>query len=533
MAAWRTDMDRLLELVRLHRLGTGAREVARLLRMSPNTERDYRTALQAEGLLQGPPDVLPALEVLRAAVHKHFPPAPLPRQQTTRLADWTERVQALSAQGLKPRALYDRLRLEEPTFRGSYSQVKRLWRALRRAQGPRAEDVAIPVETPPGEIAQVDFGYVGMLLDAVTGTRRQAWCFVLVLGYSRRMVTRVVFDQRTETWLRLHVEAFAELGGVPTTLVPDNLKAAVIHAAFSVSGAPTELNRSYRELARHYGFKIDPAPPYDAPKKGKVEAGVKYVKRSFFPGRDGADVREVAAGLARWTTEIANQRVHGTTRRVPQEVFDQEERAALLALPTRPFEPAVWRQATVHADAHVAFERRLYSVPWRLIDTTVWVRATATTVSVFADETRVATHDRHGPTAYSTCDAHLPAHRADLRHRTRSYWDARAARLGPDVAAYITEVFAADAELSQLRVAQAIVTHLETVPLERAAAACRRAQFFASYSYGALKAILAKGLDLEPLPTPVVHAGATPQPRFARSIRELLHDPAETHHEPH
>src|SRR6185436_19060726 len=254
--------------------------------------------------------------------------------------------------------------------------VKRLCRALRKAQGVRAEDVAIPVETQPGEVAQVDFGYVGKLFDPETMTLRKAWCFVMVLGYSRHMFVRVVFDQKTETWLYLHVEAFAELGGVVETVVPDNLKAAVIRAAFAVDGT-TELNRSYRELARHYVFKIDPTPPFDAAKKGKVEAGVKYVKGNFFPGREKTDAGEVRRELARWVVEIAGTRTHGTTFKRPLEVFEEIEKPALRPLPRVPFEPVVWRKATVHRDTHIAFGRRLYSVPWRLVGTEVWVQATA------------------------------------------------------------------------------------------------------------------------------------------------------------
>jgi transposase len=526
-------MDRLLELVRLHRMGTGAREVSRLLQMSPNTERDYRVALQAEGLLQGVPDALPSLEILREAVRKHHPAAALPAQQISRIQQWSERISALSAVGLKPRAIHARLQSEESDFRGSYAQVKRLWRTLRRQQGPRAEEVAIPVETAAGQIAQVDFGYVGKLLDPESGRLREAWCFVMVLGFSRRMTVRVVFDQRTETWLRLHVEAFEEWGGVPETVVPDNLKAAVIRAAFSVSGPPSELNRSYRELARHYGFKIDPTPPYDAPKKGKVEAGVKYVKYSFFRGREGQPIHQVRAALIDWLAHVANVRVHGSTQQVPQELFDTEERAALLALPSRPFEPAVWKKATVHRDAHVAFDRRLYSVPWRLMNQAVWIRATAHTVCVYADDVRVATHARRGPGSRSTQDEHLPEHRVAFRHRSREYWEQRADQLGPEVGEFIREVFEADRELSQLRVVQAMVTYLEKVPPERAAAACRRASFFASYGYLALKHILQKGLDREPLPTPVVATGGALQSRFARSIRDLLHEPLEVHDEPH
>src|SRR6185295_8799672 len=160
-------------------------------------------------------------------------------------------------------------------------------------------------------------------------------------------------------------EAFAEFGGVVTTVVPDNLKAAVIRAAFGVDQAAS-LNRSYRELARHYNFKIDPAPIYAPKKKGKVESAVKYVKRNFFVGRDNHDAEDTKRDLARWVSEIANTRIHGTTHRRPIDLFT-EERGALKPLPERPYEPVIWYQARVHQDSHVAFEHRLYSAPLPLI----------------------------------------------------------------------------------------------------------------------------------------------------------------------
>ncbi|MDQ3364258.1 MAG: hypothetical protein M3680_02355 [Myxococcota bacterium] len=136
---------------------------------------------------------------------------------------------------------------------------------------------------------------------------------------------------------------FAELGGVVGTIVPDNLKAAVIRAAFGVDGAAS-LNRSYRELARHYNLKIDPAPIYAPKKKGKVESAVKYVKRNFFVGRDSTDADETKRELVRWVDEIANKRHHGTTHRRPIDMF-ADEHGALKTLPERRFELVTWYQA--------------------------------------------------------------------------------------------------------------------------------------------------------------------------------------------
>jgi transposase len=527
----RVDMDRLQELVRLHRMGSGGREVARLLGMSPNTERMYRIALEAAGLLAGPIVDLPTLEALKAAVEERLPRKPAP-QQTSSLETWVGKIEELWKKGVGPRAIYDTLRLEDEQFRetrATLSAVKRVCLRLKRARGVRAEDVAIPVETGPGEVAQVDFGYVGRLYDPRARVMRKAWVFVLVLGYSRHMFARIVFDQTTETWLRLHVEAFEELGGVVEVVVPDNLRAAVIRTAFGVEG-PTALNRSYRELARHYGFKVDPTPVRDPEKKGKVESGVKYVKRNFFRGRAGQDVDLAAPALNRWVHEIAGTREHGTTHRRPLEVFRGLEQAVLKPLPALRFELALWKEATVHRDSHVIFEKRLYSVPWKLIEKTVWVRATASTITIFFDDVRVATHDRRGPGHRSTVETHLPEHRADLRHRSRSYWEQRAGRIGPDTARFVGEVFDSDDVLYMLRAVQAIVTHLERFPHERAEAACRRASHFGTFSYQGVKNILLRALDLEPLPAGTARTGSPQESfRYARSAAELLHGKEKSH----
>ncbi len=219
-------MHRLQEFVRLHRLGTGAREVARLLQMSPNTERSYRLALEAAGLLQGPASPLPPLDALKAAVQAKRPPPAQAAHETSSIEAWREQVKALWKQGMTARPIYDRLRQEEGAFQGSYWAVKRLCRRLARQRGVRAADVAIPVETGPGEVAQVDFGYTGRLLCPDTHVLRHAWVFVMVLGYSRHLFAEVVFDQKATTWLQLHRRAFEAFGGVVQTLVPDNLFAA-------------------------------------------------------------------------------------------------------------------------------------------------------------------------------------------------------------------------------------------------------------------------------------------------------------------
>jgi len=232
--------------------------------------------------------------------------------------------------------------------------------------------------------------------------------------------------------------------------------------------------------------------------------------------------------------EIAGTREHGTTGKRPLETFLRWEQPVLLPLPSTAFEAVEWKEATVHQDSHVSFDKRLYSVPWRFIGKKVWLRATAATVAVYFDDVRLATHDRRGRDLRSTVDAHLPEFRSAHRHRSRDFWEQRADQIGDEVGTYVREVFDADDVLSMLRVVQAIVTHLERFPPERARAACRRASFYGIRSYQGVKNILDRALDLEPLPIAAAPSRSPQESfRYARSATELLNLPLEDIDEPH
>lgn len=530
MTARSVEMHRLQELVRLHRLKTSAREVCRLLGMGRTTEWHYRHVLSQAGLLDGDPGDLPPLEAIKAAMKPAAAKA-IAQQEVSTVEPWRAHIEPMVARGARPRAIRDCLRLSHPEFTCSESAVKRFVARMRSEAGITAADVAIPVETGPGEIAQVDFGYVGKIYDQQAGVRRKTWVFVMTLGFSRRMFVHLVHDQRIETWLFCHVLAFEHFVGVPAVVVPDNLKAAVVRCAFAVDGSST-LNRSYVDLARYYGFLVDPAPPRSPEKKGKVEAGVKYVKTSFMAPRDldALGLDGANKDLQHWLAAVADLRVHGTTQERPLDLFEREERTAMKPLPLVRFEIVVWKQAKVHPDSHVVFERRLYSVPFRLIGQTVDIRAKGNSITIFADDERVATHSTTDKGMRSTIESHLPVERAPWRHRSHSYWQTRAIGLGTDVGKLVDAIFAGQVGLSKLRVVQSIVTHLEPFPEERRNAACRRALEYGNHSYQGIKQILLKGLDREPLPAIQQRKfGELEQPRYSRSPSEF----ASTHHKEH
>ena len=264
MTARIVAMHRLQEFVRLHRAGISAREVCRLLGMGRTTEWHYRQLLGKAGLLGGDPADLPSPEAIKAATKRA---AVESKQEISSVEPWRAHILPMVERGAGARAIRDCLRLQHTEFTCSESAVKRFVARLRKERGITAADVVIPVETGPGEVAQVDFGYLGKIYDPAAGVRRKTWVFVMTLGFSRRMFACLVHDQRVETWLLCHILAFEHFGGVPAVVVPDNLKAAVVRCAFGVDGDST-LNRSYLELARYYGFLVDPTPPRSPKKKG-------------------------------------------------------------------------------------------------------------------------------------------------------------------------------------------------------------------------------------------------------------------------
>ncbi|MCP4243681.1 MAG: IS21 family transposase [bacterium] len=521
------DMHQLQELVRLHRLGERASQVAKRLGMDRKTERKYRRRIAAADLLEGPVEALPELAALRAAVTRR---RSVPPQERSTVEAHRSFIEGKRGEGLGPTAIHGLLVDHYGLGAGSVSAVKRLYASLAKEAGIRPEDIAIPVHTAPGQQAQVDFGYVGKLRDPVTKRLRKAWVFVMTLSYSRLVYAKVVFTQDLPTWLQLHRDAFVAFGGVPAVVVPDNLKAAVIRAAFKADEMGT-LNRSYRELARYYGFKIDPAPAYQPEKKGKVESAVKYVKNSFLGPRvaDFSDVDDANARLATWLEDTANIRVHGTTGKRPQDLLEQVERPRLLGLPDTPYVPVCWHSAKVGRNSHVVFRGRFYSVPWTHAGKTAWLKVRGDAVTLYVDDARVADHRLTGDTPWSTVPGHLPEGRRDLAERDPETWFSRGRALHPDVETYLRSVMDSDEVHYPLRRVQSIARKLEALTSERAGSVARRAARFGCTRPDAVAAIIRDHLD-EPGP-----AGAYVDPRwavggrFARQADEYLKATGATH----
>ena len=508
----RLHMNYLRDLIHRFRAGESGRRIARDLGISRTTVSKYKHWAEAQGYLQ-PDTAMPDDATLGEALGT----VPKPPRAASSVEPYREIVQRLLDQGVEMTAIFHRLQ-DDHGYSGSYSSVRRYVRKLR----PAEPEVVVRVHTAPGEEAQVDFGSVGQLYDPGSGRMRRAYVFVATLGYSRHQYAELVFDQKVPTWIALHRRAFESWGGVPKRMVPDNLKAAVA----KVLVHDPVLGEAYRRMAQHYGFLISPTRPRTPRHKGKVESGVRYVKRNFMAGQEFLDIYAANQRLKIWVRERAGSREHGTTHQAPLRLFQEYERAALLPLPDVSFALREIKPVKVHPDCHVSIDKSYYSVPYAYVGQTLDAYISERIVQIYRGQALVATHPRSlEPGEWHTRLEHYPKHKAAYLQRTPAYCRQVAARLGP-ATSEVVETLLADRPLYRLRSVQAILRLEETVGAQRLEAACARALHFGDPRYRRIKQILNTALDCEPLPDT---APAAPPQRhvFARSTAEFFADAEE------
>ena len=480
----------VMELVRLLRMGESDRAIAGCLGHTRRSIARYRAWAVEQGLLHEAHEAMPSAAEVHRLLAQTLPLVP-PPQQTSTVATYRKEILDYRARGMEVAAI--RSRLEE--VHGQPVSYMAVWRLLQRLD-PHQPEVFVRVETAPGSQAQVDFGYAGNTIDPATGKARKTWVFVLVLSWSRHLYAELVYDQRIATWLLCHRHAFECWGGCPRTIVLDNLKAAILHASVH----DPVVQRSYRECAEHYGFRIDPNPPRMPRLKGKVEqGGVHYVKRNFLAGREGTErIDELNQKLRTWIMTTAGERLHGTTQEQPMARFQETERVALLALPSVAYDPASWAKLRLYRDCHLTFERAYYSAPFRLVGQELWVRGGARTVDIYGDDHQlIVTHDRATPGERRTVLAHLPPEKVPGLVLTRETCQQQAEAIGPATAAVVSELLEHRPE-DRLRSAGRLVRLAEKVGQERLERACARAQIYGGTDYPTVKRILAANLEEEP-----------------------------------
>lgn len=509
MANRRFEMYQYQQILSRMRLGDSDRDLARAGLIGRKKAAVFRLLAKEQRWLD-PARPIPDTAQIASILVNHRPKLAVP----SLVEPHRERVVAWNDDGIDGTTIHRAL-VRNHGFTGSYSAVRRFLQSLPET-APKA---TVILDFAPAEAAQVDFGAGPKFVDTTTGEVTSSWFFVMTLCFSRHQYAEVVFDQKIETWLACHRRAFEWFGGIPAKIIIDNPKCAITRAC----AKDPDIQRAYEDLALGYGFRIAPCPPRDPKKKGRVEAGVKYIKHAFMPLREFRDLTDANRQLTEWIMAEAGNRIHGSTRRRPLDLFAETEQAFLAPLPDVPVQLAVWAQVKVHGNAHVAFEKNSYSVPFRLIRQILWLKATDTTVQVFKDHELIAVHCRlRGEGRHATLDEHMPPEALAYKLQDPQWCLKSAEKIGPACLEVVHRLFA-HRVLDNLRAAQGIVRLGSRYGKVRLESACGRALTFDSPRYRTVKTILERGQDQHAsLPDTVLAGVYSGTGRFQRDATTIL-----------
>lgn len=330
-------------------------------------------------------------------------------------------VQRAPAVGYSARILYQELKSQQG-YSGSYETVKRFVAPLRELEGQDSL-TQMRFETAPGDQSQVDWGQVRV---PFRHGPVKLHVFVLTLGFSRRGFYWAYPNECLNPFLEAHERAFAHFGGLTREHLYDRARTV----CYRNGEGRRVWNPTFKAFAEHWGFEPRVCRAYRAQTKGKVESGVKYVKRNFVPGRAFVDIDDFNEQLAVWNAEVADTRVHGTTHEVPLARFEREWPHLLPSHPHPSFLLEATVSRVVARDWLVSFRGNRYSVPFRLIGKIVEVQAREGTVRIFHRGDCVAEHpERLGRHALTIAPEHGPG--AVVRNARSRFADGPSQRPDP------------------------------------------------------------------------------------------------------
>lgn len=488
-------MRKLKEVLRLLSLGLKQHQIARSCSIAQSTVSEYISAAEAAGV--GWPAVADWDDRrLEGALFPNRPEAPSRRQYPP--PDFAAIHQELQThKHVTLQLLWEEYRQACPNgYR--YSRFCDLYRTWVRKR-----DVVLRQQHRAGEKTFVDWaGDTVPVHDRRTGEVHPASIFVAVLGASSYTFAEACWTQTLPEWIGAHIRAFEFFGGVSEIVVPDNPKTGVTKAC----RYEPDLNRTYQEMAAHYGVAVVPARPRKPRDKAKAEAGVLLVerwilaalrKRTFF---SLAELNEAIAELLVRLNAKPFRKRDGNR----QTLFETLERPALRPLPAERYEFGAWRTVRANIDYHIEYERHYYSVPYQLTGQELEVRGSAATVEIFHRGVRVASHPR-STVAYqaSTIAEHRPKSHQQHLEWTPSRLIEWAATVGPAAAELMEKILTSRPHPEMgYRSCLGVLRLSKQYSLERLEAAARRAVVLRACSYQSVKSILERGLDRLPSEPP-------------------------------
>lgn len=490
MPTERVKMRQVRDVLRYwNELGLGYKAIGQRVNMASSTVRDCVQRAKAAGLVWPLPAEMTDT-VLEAALygvagkktgHRRCPEP-----------DWAYVHRELKRKHMTLQILWGEYIAEHPDgYRYSrYCELYRAWVARL--------PVTMRQNHAAGDKLFVDYAgdTVPVVIDRLSGAVRQAHIFVAVLGASSLTYAEASWTESLPDFVAAHVNALAFIGGAPALLVPDNAKVAVIKACLY----DPQVNRTYAEMAAHYGAAVLPTRPYRPRDKAKVEAAVLIAERWLLARlrrRVFYSLAELNAAIGELLVDLNDRRVLRHIGHSRRQLFEALDKPALQPLPAEPYVLAEWRVRRVGLDYHVEVEHHFYSVPYRFARAQVEVRLTARTVEIFAQGERIAAHLRmSGNGRHTTVPEHMPSSHRRYADWTLERLHAEAGRIGPSALLLCEKILEERPHPEQgFRACLGIVRLPKSYGAERVEAACGRALEIGARTYGSVKSILDHQLD--------------------------------------
>lgn len=456
-----TAMD-FYEIIRRWHAQQKITHIANALGYDRKTVRRYIELAQQQGLSQQL--LLPDKDEVIQLLNQAIVPPKRPQQAQQLLARFLPEITDLvnaKFNPLKPKIAFEVISEKYDLWgKVSYSSFKNFVRHNQIAISP--DQATCRLEVEPGSEVQIDYGKVGLLFDPATGNNKTVYAFIATLSFSRHKFVEFTFKQTQQSFVASHINMFEFFGGVPHRLLLDNLKNGVIKPSLY----DPQLNRTYQEMAEHYGCFIDPCRVRHPKDKGKVERDVQTVRQQFrkllaiYPSITLVQANQL---IQQWSINEYGQRDHGTTRLKPYPTFSDQERPQLKPLPVQPFDLAQWKQAKVHPDHYIQFNNKAYSVPHRFVGKTVWVRGTHKIVQIYYQGQLIKQHAV--PKGFRQTDVNdfPPNVQAVLDKGLPRLLQQKASEIGPQFGTLIRSLLEQHAFLNMRR-AQGLVALTEKYP---------------------------------------------------------------------
>ena len=481
------EVAKVFSIQTLHAQGWSQRRIARELGINrESVARHLKEAAKSEGASVESADSKPAKAPPGSEPDgDDSKPAKAPTgsaaiRSRSSCAPFQEVIEAKLEQGLSAQRIFQDL-VQEHGFTDKYHSVRRFVAKLNKS-------MPLPfrrMEVAPGEEAQIDFGTGAPIIDE-DGRRRRTHVLRVVLSHSRKAYSEAVYRQTTDDFIHCLENAFWHFGGVPKTLVPDNLKAAVLKADWY----DPDLNPKLRSFCQHYGTVLLPTKPRTPRHKGKVERGVDYVQENALKGRKFGSLREQNDHLLHWETTVADTRIHGTTRRQVAKLFRETERQSLGTLPLARFARFQEGQRTVSRDGHVAINNAYYSVPPEYLQHELWVRWDSRLVRVLNDRLEViCTHATQPKGKFSTLPEHIASEKISPVERGAEWLLKKVGFVGPHTREWSRGLVAARG-VEAVRVLHGLLNLTNKHPCQVIETACETAHSYQEYRLATLRKLI-------------------------------------------